>query len=121
MQYILVIGAILNGKTSFRDILLCNLISGLFFTLEWFWIRFYKIPGLSFITCFIGSYFFRFFLHYIVIAVIAFFVVDDWKVLLFCAISGIITSIIKTILSARLSSVKYHDEVVKYVANFKYK
>ena len=121
MQYIAVIAAILNGRTSWSDILLCNLISGIVFTLTWFWGHLYKIPALSFVICLIGSYFFRFFLHYIVIAVIAFFVVKDWKVLLFCAICGIITSIIKTILSTLLSNVKYHDEVVRYVSGFKYK
>lgn len=121
VQYVAVIVAILNGRTSFKEILLCNLIGGIVFTLTWFWGHLYTIPALAFVSCLIGSCFFRFFLHYIVIAVIAFFVVKDWKVLLFCAISGIITSIIKTLLSARLSTVKYHDRVVRYVSGFKHK
>lgn len=121
MQFVAVIVAILNGRTSWKEILLCNLISGIVFMLTWFWGRLYKIPGLSFISCLLGGNIFRFFLHFIPIAVIAFFVVKDWKVLLFCAIGGIITTIVKTILFARLSNDKYNDEVVRYVSGFKYK
>ena len=112
MQFIVVVVAILNGRTNWIDIILCNLIGGIVFTLVWFWGRCYKIPALSFISCLIGGNVFKFFLHFVAIAVIAFFVVKDWKVLLFCAVGGIITSLIKTILFARLSNVKYHDEVL---------
>lgn len=117
LQFIAVIVAILNGKTSWIDIILCNLFSGVIFTLLWFWVRLYKIPALSFASCLIGGNIFRFFLHFVAIAAIAFFVVKDWKVLLFCAIGGIITSVVKTVLFATMSNVKYHDEVVRYVSS----
>lgn len=121
MQFAAVIVAILNGKTSWSDILLCNLISGVVFTLAWFWGRLYKIPGLSFVSCLIGGNIFRFFLHFIAIGIIAFFVVKDWKVLLFCAIGGIIAYIVRIMFFAHLSNVKYNDEVVRYVSRFRYK
>ncbi len=121
MQFIAVIVAILNGRTSWIEIILCNLISGIVFMLTWFWGHLYKIPALSFVSCLIGGNIFRFFLHFVVIAIIAFFVVKDWTVLLFCVIGGIITTIVKTILFSLLSNVKYNDEVVRYVSGFKYK
>ncbi len=121
MQFISVLITILNGKTRWSDIIICNIISGIAFTLIWFFCRLYKVPGLSFICCLIGGNIFRFFLHFIPIAIIAFFVIKDWKVLLFCAIGGFITAILKAILFPRLSNIKYHNEIVNYVAKFKYK
>ena len=121
MQFIFVLKVILHGEATFGDILLTNIVAGTFFTLLWFWGRFYKIPGIAFLSCMIGGNFFIFFLHFVVIAFIAFFVVKDWKILLFCAIGGIITSIIKTILFGHLSSVKYHNEVVRYISAFRHK
>lgn len=122
MQFIAVVSVILNGKTSFREILLCNIIFGIGNMLLWFWGRFYKTPLFSFVSCLIGRVFFKFSLHYVVIAVIAFFVVKDWKVLLFCVISGIITYILKLLLFSHfLNKTKYNDEVVRYVSGYKYK
>lgn len=121
MQFAMVMSSILNQRTSALDIILCNVASGVVYTLLWFLCRFYKIPGLSFLSSFLGSLFFRLFLHFIPIAVVAFWVVKDWKVLLFCVIGGVITQLIKSVLFANLSTVKYHNEVVGYVAGFKYK
>lgn len=121
MQFIVVITAILNGKTQWYDILFINLLSGIFFTLVWFIGKFYRIPALSFLSCLLGGNIFRLFLHFIIIAVIAFFVVHDWKVFLFCIIGGAVTLIVKTTLFARLSNYKYHDEIIQYVASFNLK
>lgn len=121
MQFIAVTAAILNGKTSWIEIILCNLFSGIIFTLIWFWGHCYKIPALSFASCLIGGNVFRFFLHFVAIAIIAFFVAKDWKILFFCAIGGIITSVVKAILFSHLSNIKYNDEVVRFVSSFKYK
>lgn len=121
IQFALVLSIILGGKTSGYDIIHANVISGVTFTLLRFLLRFYKIPGLAFIAHLIGSVFFRNYLHFVAIAIISFFVVKDWKVLLFCAIGGAITIIIKIILYALLSNTKYNDSVVKYVSAFRYK
>ena len=122
MKFITVLSTILNGRTSFRDNLLCNLFFGIGYTLLWFWGRCYKAPLLGYLSSLIGGNFFKFFLHYVVIAVIAFFVIKDWKVLLFCVIGGIISFIIKTIILSRfLTNTKYNDEIVKYISKFKYK
>ena len=121
MQFISVMILIFNGRTSWSDIIIYNIVSGVAFSLIWFLGRLYKAPGLSFISCLIGGNFFRLFLHFIVIALVAFFVVKNWKVLLFCAIGGAITELIKSILFANLSNAKYHDEIVRYVSAFKYK
>ena len=119
-QFITVLIAILNGKTSWSDIILCNLVAGVGYTILWYIFKFYKIPGLSFISCFLGGNIFRFFIHFIPLGIISLFVVKDWKVLLFCVVGGLITSIVKTILYGFLATTKYNDEVARYVSKFKY-
>ena len=120
-QFVLVLIAIMNEKTSGKEILICSIAGGIVFTLIWFWGKLYKIPALGFMSCLIGGNVFRYFLHFIAIVVISLFVLKDWKVILFCAIGGIISSIIRPLLFGRLLSVKYVDDVVRYVSRFKYK
>lgn len=119
-QFIAVMIAICNAQTSFSEILYWNL-SGILFMLAWFWLRLHKLPGLAFLCCLLGGNIFRFFLHFIPIACVAFFVAKDWKVLLFCVIGGVITNLIKTFLFAKLSSVSYNDEIVRYISCYRYK
>ena len=119
MQFIAVTVTLLAGKTSLVDILLINIVNGIAFTVMWFWCRTYKIPMLSFVICVVGKYAFKFFIHYIILAVIIFFVVKDWKVFLYCIIGGIVTHIITNILSSVLSSTKYNDEVVSFAYSLK--
>lgn len=119
MQFIIVLIFIFNGKTSFLELFLGNLISGTIFTIIWFKLKMYKIPGLNFISCFIGGNIFRFFLHFIAIGIISLVILKDWKIILFCLIAGFVTTIIKSFLFANLSNVKYNDEVAVYVSNFK--
>ena len=119
-QFIAVIIAILNGKTSWSDIILCNLVIGAGYTILWYIFKFYKIPGLSFICCFFGGNIFRFFIHFIPLGIISLFVLKDWKVLLFCVIGGIVTRLVNTIIYGFLATTKYNDGVARYVARFKY-
>lgn len=116
MQFIFVMICICNGHTSFIDVFLCNLLSGVFYTAIWFLLKLYIIPGINFISCFIGGNIFRYFLHFIVIAIVSLAVIGDWKIIIFCLISGLITSIVKIFLSAKLSTVKYNDKVAIYVS-----
>jgi uncharacterized membrane protein YraQ (UPF0718 family) len=58
-------------------------------------------------------------LHFVAIAIVALAVMGDWKIIIFCLIGGFVTSIIKSFLFARLSTVKYNDEVAIYVSKFK--
>ena len=55
MQFIFVLIAILNGRSNWYEIILCNLIVGGGFTVIWYLFKFYKIPALSFICCFFIS------------------------------------------------------------------
>ena len=119
VQFVFVLVAILNGRTTGADIILVNIVAGAGFTLVWYICKFYKIPGLSFLSCFLGGNIFRFFLHFIALGIISVCVVHDWKVLLFCAIGGVITMIIKTILYGILATTRYNDEVARYVSRFK--
>ena len=118
-QFIIVLISILNGHTSWSDIILANILFGAFFTFIWYVFKFYKIPGLSFICCFLGGNLFRFYVHFIPLAIISLFVIKDWKILLFCIVGGIIAQIVKTILYGLLATTKYNDEVAKYVSRFK--
>ena len=121
VQFINVFVGILQGYTDWKVIILGSILSGGFYTLLWFLFHFYKIPGLSALSCLLGGSIFRFNLHIVAIAAVAFFVVKDWKVLVYCIIAGIIATLIRVILFSVLSNVKYNDGVVKYISAFKYK
>lgn len=121
MQFIFVLFALFNGCTDWWNIILCNILCGVFFTLAWFWLRLYYVPGLALISCLIGGNIFRFFLHFVAIAIIAFFVLKNWVILLACVAGGLITTIIKTILYSVFSTAKYNDRIVKYISSFEYK
>lgn len=119
MQFVFVLVFMLNGKTSWSDIILCNLLVGCAFTVIWYLLKFYKLPGLSFISCFIGGNLFKYFIHFIPLGIVSFFVLKDWKVFLFCIIGGILSTIVSTILYSILATTKYNDEVAIYVSKFK--
>lgn len=119
MQFIFVMIGIFNGHTSFKDIFLCNLLTGVFYTITWFLLKSYKIPGIDFISCLIGGTIFRYFLHFVVIAIVSLAVIDNWKIIIYCLIGGFFTSIVTSILFVRFSTVKYNDEVAIYVSKFK--
>ena len=119
VQFIMVMSSILNGHTSFKDIFLCNIFFGAGYTVIWHLMKMYKLPGISFLSCLIGASIFRLFLHFVVIAIVSLFVIGNWKIILYCAISGFVTQIVKTFLYAFLANVKYNDEVAIYVSKFK--
>lgn len=119
VQFIYVMIGICKGHTSFKDIFLCSLLSGCFYTILWFLVKLYKTPGINFISCFIGSYVFKYFIHFIVIAIVSLTAMNDWKIIVYCLITGCITSIIRSFLFVKLSTVKYNDEVAIYVSKFK--
>lgn len=119
MQFICVMIAICNGYTSFVEILLCNLLSSVLFTVVWFLLKLYKLPGINFISCFIVGNVFRYFLHIIAIAVVSLTVIGNWKVLVFCLIGGVIARPIAGYLSAKMSTVKYNDEVTIHVSKYR--
>ena len=119
LQFVMVMSSILTGHTSFRDILLCNTISGIGYTLLWYWMKLYKLPGLSFMSSLIGGNVFRLYLHFVVIAIVGLLVVKDWRVIVYCLVCGFITQIVKSFLQANLATVKYNDEIAVYVSKFK--
>ena len=117
-QFISVLVFILRGGNNWLDIVVCSVANGAFFSILWFWLHFYKIPGLSTICCLIGNFLFGHFLHYIPIALISFFVSQDWKVFLFYVIGSIVASIIRSILFYCFSNTKYNNKVVRYISSF---
>ena len=119
VQFIYVLIGICKGHTSFKDIFLCSLLSGCFYTILWFLAKLYKIPGINFISCFIGSYIFKYFIHFIVITIVSLAVINDWKIIVYCLITGCVTSIIRILMFVKLSTVQYNDEVAIYVSKFK--
>ena len=93
IQFIVVMYSVYMGYTSFTDVLLVSLITGGFGCILWHILKLYKIPLLPFVSCLIGQTVFRLFLHFIAIAIVALAVVEDWKIILFCAIAGLITQV----------------------------
>lgn len=118
MQFILVMIYIFKGNTSFKDIFLCNLVNGIWFTVCWYWLRLHKLAFINLISSLIGRYILRLNIHFIVIAAVSLFVIGDWKVILYCLAGGLVTGMIKIFLYNKFSSVKYHDEVAIYVSKF---
>lgn len=121
MQFICVIIFMFTSRNSFLELFLCNLFSGIFFTIVWYKLKMYKIPGINFISCFIGGNFFRFFLHIVLILILSVFIIEDFKIFIFCLLGGIVTQIIKSILFVRYTNVEYSDNAVKYISKWKYK
>lgn len=119
VQFVMVMINICKGYTSFKDIFLCNLIFGSGYTVIWYLLKMYKLPGISFISCLIGGSIFRLCLHFVAIAIVSLFVIGDWKIILYCLIGGFITQLVKSFLASSFATVKYNDEVAIYVSNFK--
>ena len=119
VQFIMVMSSICNGHTSFKDIFLCNMFFGAGYTVIWYLLKMYKLPGISFLSCLIGRNIFRLFLHFVVIAIVSLLVVGNWKIILYCAISGFITQFVKSFLQASFATVTYNDEVAIYVSKFR--
>lgn len=117
MQFICVMVRICNGHVSLGDVFLCNLVSGVAFTFAWYFLKLHKyIPGVCFLSSLIGGNFFRFYLHFVVIAIVSLFVLGDWKIILYCLIGGIVTGIVRPLLAGVLSTVKYNDAAVIFVS-----
>lgn len=120
MQFVCVMIGICNGHVSFGDVFLCNLISGVSFTFAWFVLKLHKfIPGVCFLSSFIGGNLFRYMLHFVAIAIVSIFVIGDWKIILYCAAGGIVSGVIRPLLVGALSTVKYNDAAVIYTSRFK--
>ena len=120
MQFVCVMIGICNGYVSFGDVFLCNLVSGVVFTLAWYFLNLHKIiPGVCYLSCLIGGNIFRFKLHCVAIAIVSLFVIKDWKIILYCLAGGIVSGIIRPLLVGGLSTVKYNDSAVIYASRFK--
>lgn len=119
MQFISVMIALFNGFSSFHYLFLLYLASGLFFTLIWHLMKLHKfIPGICSLSCFIVGNLFRYKLHYIPIGLAAWFVIGDWKVILYCIAGSVVSSIIDSLLTGGLTTVKYNDAAVIYASKF---
>lgn len=118
-QFISVLVFILRGENDWFNIACCSVVNGIFFSVLWFWIRLYKIPGLSTISCLIGNFLFGHFLHFIPIALIALLVLHNWKVFLFYVLGSVLASIIRLFLFPCFSNVKYNNKVAKYISSLR--
>lgn len=118
MQSIFIMVGIFKGQTSFKDVFLCSLLSCVFFTLLWFLFKLYKTPGINSICCLFGGTVFKY-LPFLIIVIASLAIIGDWKIIIFYLISSFVTIIVWSILFAKLSNVKYNDEVAIYVSKFK--
>lgn len=117
MQFVCVMFCICKRNTSFGDIFLCNLVSGIGYTVAWYIFKLYKfLPGVSFLSCLIGGNIFRYYLHFLAIALVSLLAIGDWKVIAYCLAGGFISGIVRPILFRIFSTVKYNDGVVKFVS-----
>ncbi len=114
VQVIICFLCLFNGYTDFWSILLVNLISGIIFTLIWNKTNIYRIPGLAILSNLIGNYILRLLIHIIIIGVLSFTYFNDWKILVYCIIAGLITNIIKSLMSGYHITYKHNNEIAKY-------
>ena len=115
MQFILTITLIIRNDASFGSVLLYNLVGGIGFTVVWFLLKLYRIPGISFTCCLIGGNVFRYYIHFVIIAIVSIFIMEEWIIILFCIIGGVLTQIVKTFLFALFSNSRYNDDVILHV------
>lgn len=120
MQFVFVLLGIFNGRTSFVEVFVGNLLAGVAWTIAWHLLKLYKIlPGVCSLSCFIGNTFFRFKLNFVAIAIVSLFVIGDWKIILYFLVGSIVASIIRPLLTGALASVSYNDSAVIYASHFK--
>ena len=115
IQFIIVLIFMFKGYTSFKDLLLINMIVGVGVTLIWNNTHLYRVPGLALISVFLGNYVFRFFLHLVIIGVLSFTFFDDWKILIYTMITGIITQLFKSWFSGYKYTLEHNNDIAKYV------
>lgn len=115
MRFVGTLILLFNGKFDFISILLTNVCVGVFCTLIWFAVPFYKVSGISLFLALVGQTVFRFFLHIIAIVVLSLTVFSDWKIILFSLISDIIASILNSLIFGYRFSAKRNNDIAKYV------
>ena len=119
MQFIFAMIGICNGYTSFVEILCLNLIFGIGNMILWYLFKLFWLPGINTICSLIGHTVFKFKLNWVAIGIVALLVANDWKVILYSAAGAAITSLVKTFLFTRLSSVRYNDKIACIVLRFR--
>lgn len=117
IQFIFVLVYMLNGYHSFIQILLLNLIVGIIATLLWNKTKLYRIPGVALLSEVLGIYIFNRFLHILAIALLSIFHFKNIWIIIYCIISGIITQIIKTLISSHKSMLKHNNDIAIYSIN----
>lgn len=121
VQFIATMLLINSGVQNFSSILYANLLLGISFTIIWNCTPIYKIPGLSFLSALIGGNLFRNFIHFIFLSLICMLYYKNGWLILYCALSGIITMIIKCILSTPKYTYKRNDRMAQYsISVFEY-
>ena len=120
IQYIYVIFSLCTGHTSFRDIMLITISSGVFYMLMWYLIKMHRWPINS--ICFVIEHIIlKFRLQWIPIILISLAVVRDWKTILYCVIAAIISCALRMIMFMLLSNVRYNNKVAIYVSKMRNK
>ena len=117
VQFIAFMITIFNGYTSFTDILGVNMIVGIAVTLLWNNSHIYRIPGLAILSLMIGGNIFRLFIHFIIIALVAFIYFKDWKIFVFSIIAGFITQLFKSWFSGYKYTIKHNNDIAEYTIN----
>ena len=115
MRFAATLILLLYGKFDFVSIFLTNVCVEVISTLIWFALPIYKIPAVSLIFSLIGQTVFRFFIHFIAIGVFSFTIFNDWKIILFSIISGIVASVLNSLIFGYRFSAKRNNDIAKFV------
>lgn len=119
IQSVFVLSMMCNGRSSFVDVFLGSLISGTCSMILWFALKMYRLPGFNTICSAIGEFVSKTKLNWVALLIIAFFVVKDWKAILYYILGSVVTSLVKVLLFTKLSCTKYNDEIAVKVSRFR--
>jgi len=119
-RYIAIIFLLFSGYTGLLHIFLASLIVGLLSNFIWYHSSLYKLQAVSFIYMFMGQIVFRFFIHIIALACLAILVFQDWKIILYCVLAGIVCNVLETWFSGYKQTANHNNKAALFFIN-KYK
>ena len=115
MRFVATLIMLFNGYFDFTSIIIANLVTEILCTLLWFTLPLYKIPGISLLLTLIGQTVLRFYVHITTIVVLSLFLFSNWKLILFCLISGIIVYNFGALVFGYGFSAKLNNNIAKHV------
>lgn len=115
IRFIAILLLLFNNTFEFTSILYTDVCVGILSTVLWFIVPLYKIPGVSCVLVMLGQTVFRYCLHIVLIVILSLTIFSNWKIILFCLISGFIYYILSSCIFGYLFSSKRNNNIARFV------